>query len=280
MKKKSLLTFSFSIFVIITLFCNSPIISFGSSSLDTIEPGDNTVIALIYNDLPEEAQFSESLLENKGYPTDIFNVSEANSAILSNYELILIGRGTAGSFYEEWRDPSKVLSIDNLKKPIIGIGGGGASFFENLSLDIGYSKTMWTNIDYVNVINPTHPMYNRPNNITKSSDLKIYNQTAQTLIVYVPSVIEDLTLIGKFTPTSHYSLIMQQYRYFLWGYNTGLSYLTETGEDLFINVIHYFIGSVPSETGDDIPGYNIFILMGVISLTLLALLTYRLKKGS
>jgi len=56
--------------------------------------------------------------------------------------------------------------------------------------------------------------------------------------------------------------------------------MTEEGEDILANVISYFIGSVPTAEDGAIPSYNIFIILGVTSLTALLILKDKLKKRS
>jgi len=266
--KKKIMSLSCSLCILIILLFGMKIIPLSNAYLNTLETEDDNIIAYIYYSDDNEANSYKSFFGNKGYPTDILNLTEITLNSLSSYDIIIIGYDTYGVFPSSpyyWRDPSKVTIVDNLNTPILGIGRGGTSFFSNLSLDIGWGDTASASRDSIDITNPTHPIFNTPNNITKSSNLIIYNQTVNCYMVYVPDVQPDLTLIGQ-PPglSSYYSLIMQQYRYFYWSYHASIDYLNEDGKDILTNVMFYLVGPPPEDNA--IPSYNIFIIIGILSL--------------
>ncbi|MBD3197707.1 MAG: hypothetical protein GF317_21825 [Candidatus Lokiarchaeota archaeon] len=172
-------------------------IPYGTSNTDQITPSTGKRITYIYEYSGSIATEHESFLENNGYIVDVFQVSEVNSTNLQMSKLINIEYDTAKSPSSVWKDPTKVAIIDNYNVPILGMGMGGVSFLDNLSLDIGYGDC-WVIMDVgLNVVNPTHPIFNTPIDIPKSSNLTINNQSVSTFSIYVPTAQPNLRLLGR-----------------------------------------------------------------------------------
>jgi hypothetical protein len=267
--KKNLLMSS----ILITLLIGFIVIPLGYA----ISSEHNKVIAYLYSS-KSGAEGYESFLESNGYPTDIFSVEELNSNSLENYDIILIGPHTFGIGGQTWSDPSKVAYIDGLNLPILGIGVGGSCFFSALSLSIGTPEYGGSYLSSVNCSNPKHPIWNIPNNITTSNNLTLYTQDVATYEAVVVEPQENLTIIGRYPLPRYasyiYNLIMEADRYFFWGYNSYAINMNENGKHLFLNVIHYFIGSPTPSIG----GYDVFIVIIVASIVVLGIVGHQLKK--
>ncbi|MBD3197706.1 MAG: hypothetical protein GF317_21820 [Candidatus Lokiarchaeota archaeon] len=68
---------------------------------------------------------------------------------------------------------------------------------------------------------------------------------------------------------------MEGSRYFLWGYTAYISYHTDDGKNLYLNSIHFLLN--PSGT-DLIPGFELFIIIGLTCIIGLGVIIPRMKK--
>ncbi len=202
--------------------------------------------------------------------------------MLDDYDIIILGpkTGVDGA----WRGTLTQISIiDDTNLPIIGLGNGGYAFFGfeglNLSIgsDLGGNQIATVEID---VLDKSHQIFNKPYSIPNGT-VKIYASGFYSDIsiflrqicyyVTLTNIPEDVHVLAKMPGSvDSYNLIYQQHRYFLWGFVQTPGYMNPTGEDLFINVVSFYAPEV-------IPGFNIFLLIGFISITTIVLFKKKLK---
>ena len=185
-------------------------------------------IAVIYNDTDTVIQSGPSFrnfLHNDGHSADLINITDIMSTDLSAYDLILIDDNSG--FLGSWGSTTEVSYINNSGKPIIGIGDGGYAFFGKLNLDIGYDNGGLGVSDEVHITNTSHAIFNIRYTIQNGTN-------------------DICTGLSGF-----------------WGFYVGSLPFTTTGEQLFLNVITYYL---PPSSGDTIPSYNLTLILGMIAI--------------
>ena len=201
--------------------------------------GASIKIAYIYSNDVSLANDFKTFLEANGYTVDLVSMSQATTWDYNQYCLILIGSDTG--YLDDWGDPDTVSAINNSGKPIIGLGEGGYAFFGKLGLTIGWPHGWHGSGTQIYVVDPSHRIFNWPNKIDIPPDkiLNIYTSTRHVGI-HLPSPPPDVVLLGRESyDTSHYILVQEKGRYLIWGFTKGPTMMTQTGKDLFINIINW-----------------------------------------
>ena len=238
----------------------------------------NNKILYIYKDNTEYANDYKNFLENKGYSVSLINMNHINSSFLTQFDLIIIGADTGVS--NTWSNYTACLIVFESARPIIGISGGGASFFDNISLKIGWGEC-WIvpSISTVKSGNISGILFNTPNTFKNNTVYTLYSVKCSAYSVYVPNKTSDLTLIGREeSSTTHYPVIMQNLTYVLWGIEYDPINMTYYGLNLFINIVNFLIVThAPSETviPPSIPGFELI----VVALSITPLILVSKKKG-
>jgi hypothetical protein len=165
--------------------------------------------------------------------------------------------------------------INGSGKPILGLGIGGSTFFGDLDLDIGFGNG-WDEFDNgTRVVNATSAIFTHPINITVPADgiIQLYNSNILDVEIYVPSPIAGVTLLGQEVISSvHYPLVMEGTRYFLWGFVGSPSNMTQTGKNLFANIVSYLTGDTAIP---EIPDLSMLLLTFLLVTTVAVVATKR-----
>ena len=205
-------------------------------------------VAFIYASNISQAQDFQNFLISYGITVDLVANSSAGTQNYSTFNLIIIGNdtGTPPPPNEEWLPVNAVSAINGSGKPILGIGAGGSIFFDSLKLPIGWEEG-WINPDNeTSVVNDTSTIFTYPISITIPADgiIQLYDSNVWGMDIYVPNPIAGVTLLGQEVgvDSPHYPLIMNGSRYFLWGFSGSPSNMTQTGKNLFANVVSYLTG--------------------------------------
>jgi hypothetical protein len=201
-------------------------------------------VAFIYASDYNSALEYQNFLSSYGITVNLVTNSSAATQDYSTYNLIIIGYDTA-SAGSSYLPAAAVSAINGSGKPILGIGDGGSVFFGNLGLSIGYENSMGEGDNETYVVDVTSPIFSQPISINMPPDgiIQLYISSYLCFGVYVPSPIAGVTLLGEDVPSSaHYPLIMEGTRYFLWGWEPSPSFMTQTGKNLFANIISYLTG--------------------------------------
>lgn len=182
----------------------------------------------------------ESLLDGRGYATDLISIADAGTTDFSLYRKVLIGDNTGN--LNVWGTTALATYIDSFSKPIVGIGEGGYAFFGQLGSKLGWPNGWHGPEDTWVVTDPSHQVFNSPNNITlgPGNTVKVLNVPSNEVGIYAPSFPSGFNGLGsESAPTNHYGLALQNDTDFLWGFSAAPSGFTAVGADLFINVVAY-----------------------------------------
>lgn len=229
-------------------------------------------VAFIYSTDLDGAQSFEDLLEDNGITVDLVPKANAEAWGYSGYGVIIIGSDTAYGY--DWGPESTILAINAAGKPILGLGYGGSSFFQELGLYInwGHSATGFATSAYV--LYPEHQIFNFPNTISipASRVIQLYSTAVPTLFEYVPSPQPGVNPLAQGVGYISYYLILQEdARYVLWGFTASPAYMTQTGRELFVNIITWMLGYIIPE----FPSNTILTAILVISTAAILLLKKR-----
>jgi hypothetical protein len=197
-------------------------------------------VAYIYSSDTTTANNYKNLLESNGYHVGLIPQSSILSKNFDSYRAILIGPETGNNY--SWGDGggNQAAHLDSANVRILGLGEGGASFFEVLGLQLGYGHCAGGSATSVYAEDPSSSYWSTPNNITVPGNrmVKIYNANSRYQANYYPDPISGIVGIGRTSSSgSHYPIIRQDSKYLLWGFDSGPSNMTSTGKNVFINVV-------------------------------------------
>ena len=207
----------------------------------------NTVCYIYDNDLQSAKNF-ESLLETNGISTELTELGNISTTDFSIYKAIIVGYDTG--FLSNWGDPAAITAIEESGLPIIGNGEGGYSFFGKLGLDIGYPNGQHETLGRstgLYVVDPEHPIYNVPNNIYIGSDriLDLYTRS-NSVQIFMRTTPSDVTILSRqmnwqVGDQINHLVVLQRNMYMFWGFTASPDMMTQTGKDLYVNFVSYFL---------------------------------------
>ncbi|MBN2227007.1 MAG: hypothetical protein JW763_06550 [candidate division Zixibacteria bacterium] len=192
----------------------------------------------------------ETMLESHGYITTLVEMDSIVTTDFTLFDLTIIDSKIGSG--DNWGASSQVTRIMSANKPILGIGFGGARFFGENLLAIGWdngepfldtTSTSFLNTD-VSVddikIHLTDTLFYLPNAITRTNDsiIEVYNYTG-TIVIEPPSPAPDSMKYYGRQPnySNRYAILQEGPRYLLWGFTNGPNAMTTTGQSLFLNVV-------------------------------------------
>lgn len=182
----------------------------------------------------------QTLLNSRGYSTDLISMADAATTDFSGYTKVLIGDNTGE--LNVWGTAALAAYINGFGKPIVGIGEGGYAYFGALGSNLGWPHGWHVTEDTWVVSDPSHPVFNMPNNIAlgAGNTVQVLTSPSNEVGIYAPSFPPGFNGLGaESTPTGHYGLALQNDTDFLWGFSAAPSQFTAAGKDLFINVVAY-----------------------------------------
>jgi hypothetical protein len=174
---------------------------------------------------------------NPYYATDLIKIADVESTAFSGYSLIIIGRATPFT-------ASQATYIHNTNLPVIGIHGGGLSYFAKVTSSLNDGNCASGTANLVAVLNANLPIWSQPNNlsVTTGSRLIIFNSASHIKAFYYPNLEAGGIHIGRDTyTTSSYDTINQVDNNLYWGYYNDSSDFTTAGQNLFLNTIAYMV---------------------------------------
>lgn len=221
--------------------------------------------AFFYRNNITEANDYKLLLKEHGIDIDLISIFDAETLDYSKYKVLLIGDDIyRGNVNLEDIEVAVVSAIDNSKKPIVGLGGGGYYFFGRLGLSIGYPWGRYAYRSGIYIVNASHQIFSSPKRIDTPvyKIIQLYSSPSGQHGIFLPSTEdfndpryaepverypfppvdqrEDVILFGRETISPvHYSLVLEKDRYLLWGFTEPPRLMTQTGKDLFFNVVYW-----------------------------------------
>jgi len=191
-------------------------------------------IAFIYNTDLVDANSFKTLLETNSFAVTLISAANTVSTDYSSYDVIIT---SATSILTK----AQMDLLNALNKPIIGIGGGGYRSFGELSLAIGSPNGMSGTEHSMNVENSNLTIYNTPHKITLSTGdsvrlFSVAKASSPARMIYVPTATATIEGLLRFRPL-YYSVIRQAGKYTFWGFSLSPASMTQTGSNLFVNVV-------------------------------------------
>lgn len=183
------------------------------------------------------------LLEQNGWLVDRVHLRDVPALDLRRYALAIIGPETG--YHGEFHAPDIAGLLLQHPLPVLGMGEGGAAFFTQADLHIGWMDTWYSSSHEVFAVAPSSRYWHLPHAVDLAAVApvaKLYPESLTELGVYVPEPLGSLELIAReVTDQEHYPVIRENRRersFILWGYNAGPNQMTESGQELFVNLTY------------------------------------------
>jgi hypothetical protein len=195
--------------------------------------------AFIYATNLTAAQNYKTCLDEKGIQTTLLTMSQIATTSFTSYRIIIIAHDTGSG--NNWGTLTDVNKLKSSGRPVIGLGYGGAAYFQAAGLSINWGNSMTTTTNNLYVPDSDGRIYKSPNNITVPAGnvIQLYNTAVTALVAYAPALGSGVSLLGRSSIyPSHYPIVKEE-AHFLWGYSADASQLTATGKDVFENVARY-----------------------------------------
>ncbi len=240
------------LFVLLSLI----IVSACAEKNGTSSPEDFSKIAFIYQPGATHKDQTDfmTFLTGRGYVFQAFTMDQVASADFSQYDLIIIDSWIGSG--SDWGSVVQGNAIINSNLPVLGLGFGGARFFGEIGLTIG-----WDNGDYfpdsssTSILNTQVTIadgrIHTDSSVFKTPDQIEFTQDTLIAVYYNSGIIgidrdqglADSVLYYGRRPEypTQYALISEGRRYFLWGFTNASGSMTENGKNFFVNVIEYMI---------------------------------------
>ncbi len=205
-------------------------------------------ILYVYKSDVSTAQDYKNYIESNGIPVDLITESTAVTANFTNYKLIIIGPDT-GNFSawttEPWGDPAGADAgyMDMSGLPILGLWRGGGLFFKARNLYINVGNCWSGTTTDVLVLDENFIIWNEPSKVSIGTGvIALYENPTEFEAVYMPAPQSGIFAVGRQSNNAdHYPVIMQNDKYFFWGFRGGPSLMTTKGKKAFLNIIHFLI---------------------------------------
>lgn len=191
----------------------------------------------------------KALFDSFGHTTTLISANQIFSTQLSQYDLIIIGAGTAGSGAYDWQgDTASISAIKKSGKGILGMGRGGGVFFGKIGLWSNYGQSAGTGGTSIKLLSNAGLILTSPNKITIPADsiLTLYNGGVSLTALYLGyGVPADVVTFALFSGDLRYApFSFEKNKYFYWGFNSSASALTTVGANVMQNVIAYVLISM------------------------------------
>jgi hypothetical protein len=210
-------------------------------------------LAYIYAGDKNSADSFKKVLEEAGFSFDPSRLEAVEKTDFSSCAAILIGPDTEAAWEGARRarrakQPQGAKqtvrdAIDRAKKPILGLGEGGYSFFGELGLAIGAGHGWHGRDTSIVPVEPSRSPFWTTSKIAveDGKPIKVYEKTGHVGI-FLPRPPRDVLLLGREErDTRHYPLVHQGPRYVLWGFQAPPEQMTPVGRVLFIAACRYTV---------------------------------------
>jgi len=227
------------------------IISSWSTGLAVTISSPEFSVAYIYQTDTTSADSFKTTLAGQGIRADLLQVDSINSFDFSGYSVVLIGNDT-GNYDRTWggvsvyEDDPRVIKIVGTGLPVIAVGIGNFFFdSKNLDLNIGALPSAVDNLQTsISKVDPSHTIWNSPN-VIGGTTVDIYQTAAPREELWGGSVGPGVVTLAQ-CPIVHmgglYYPIVSQDRFIQWGFRLSPDSWTQTGKDLFENVVTWCKG--------------------------------------
>ncbi len=195
-------------------------------------------VAYIYKKDTSSAKSYASFLKENRFSVDLIPLEEVAGIDFTKYGVIAVGSDTSFGF--EWGTPAAVAAITRSGRPVLGLGFGGAGFFQEAGLSINWGHGWIGEENSIYVVDPKHVVFNSPNRISLPPNrvIQLYEAT-QHIGEYAPDLSSRAVLLGREPKNlDHYPLV-QEGEHLLWGFTASPANMTKVGRSLFLNIVCY-----------------------------------------
>jgi hypothetical protein len=208
-------------------------------------------VVYIYQTDTTSANSFKNTLAAKGIVADLLQVDSINSFDFGGYSVVLIGNDT-GSSSRTWggvdisQDDPRVTKIVGTGLPVIAIGVGNLFFdAKNLNINIGWLPSAEDNSQTsILKVNPSHTIWNSPN-VIGGTTVDVYQTPGYRDELFQGNVVPGVVTLAQCPvvhPAGNYFPIVSQDRFLKWGFYLSPDSWTQTGKDLFENVVTWCVG--------------------------------------
>jgi parallel beta-helix repeat protein len=214
-----------------------------AGSCPPTQPNWAADVLYLYSEDSIVAKQFASLLSNIGLSSDLVPVSQMGRINFRNYRLIIASHDSGLGYSWNGGQPAATAILKS-GTPVIGLGVGGCSLFQMMGLSINWGDA-WTNgaQNSIYVPNPSHPIFNTPNDIPmlKGNVLQIYTDQPGAQEEYAPALNPGVVLLGRSsTDADHYPLV-QEGNHLLWGFWGPPKAMSANGVMLFENAVRLLL---------------------------------------
>jgi uncharacterized repeat protein (TIGR01451 family) len=216
------------------------------------QPAPDIKVAYVYNNDTAARDSFKNELELRGFAVTPITLTEAGADIdpnFSQYAIIIIGHDTSGFPTAGWLGNGLARDrIVRADKYTIGIGFGGALYFDTLKLDIGFSSGVTGLSAGVQAVNPGDSLWSSPHVLPLAADgaLRLYGGEVGGRFAQ-PDDLNGVTLIGQVQidqQTLAYPIAAENITgqtggtcFLLWGHRGSPTFMTPAGRNLFENLL-------------------------------------------
>jgi hypothetical protein len=177
----------------------------------------------------------KNLLDLNGIPTVLISLSSIkDSTSFSSYDLVMIANDTSTG--NSWGTSNARSALAKFGRPILGIGEGGYYYLGTLGLAIG-GNGAYGSSSLINPIAPTAPIFKTPYLVPEGPNgITLFNSASSDVEIYLPKPGSSTFQFGQVPGDSAYYSLIQQGRFFLWGFDGSPSTMTSDGQHLFVNL--------------------------------------------
>lgn len=218
-------------------------------------------VAYVYDTDSSNGLSFRSFLDSANYHTSLIKISNISATSFDDFNLIIID--SRSGYDGNWGTPQAVQIIQATNKPIFALGIGGCCFYQQLGLSINWING-WTASDTmcnfhrcteIFAEDTTLTVFNTPYKISFpqppfSPIIQLYNNSSY-IGLYKPNLSDSVLYVGREPiDTLHYSIVSEGERYWLWGFENSPAHMTQTGKELFINIVHHFVSLIPGASNE------------------------------
>lgn len=192
------------------------------------------VALYVHNGDTEQASVFKRLLEQHSWSVEVHSVNDVPDLDITRFSLIIIGAETGG-----WAMHPAFHDLIKYKIPVLGLNEGGYDFFGVMGLDIGWPYGAHGNGRDIAWHRDGESIWRYPYEMMPlpKGPLTLYENDMPVVDIFLNhEEPNDVTVYGWNTRDERYAdLVMQGYRYMLWGFYGSPKEMTETGRELFVN---------------------------------------------
>lgn len=212
---------------------------------DPTPANSKNAIAYIYKTDNSDAQAFKTLLEANNCTVELITLTDAASLDYSKYKLIVADHNTSLPGQNSWTD-AHVNKLKASGKPMLLLGTGGLLYAEKIGNAANWGNSGQFNETALYVKDITSNLYKKPKAIaiTLAKTIILYSAPATGAGQLAPSgTIAGVNLMGSLAGhQTYYPLSYEKNRYTIYGFDKGVTSMTQTGKDFMVNLV-YFSGN-------------------------------------